>query len=123
MRLKGSGGFTLLEVLVAVAILGASLAVLLSAVNKGLDLGFKSKNMIIASSLAQRRLAEIELEGYPEPGETSGGFEDAPGFMWYQRATPFTVPELGIEMIFIRLTVSWDEGNENLEVFFAMPKL
>src|SRR3990172_8569998 len=86
-----SGGFTLLEVLVAVAILCAALAVLLGAVNKDLILASQSKNLVIASALAQRKLSEIELGGFPEEGEREGEFTEPPGFKYYSSVTPLGI--------------------------------
>ncbi len=116
-------GFTLLEVLVAVAILGASLAVLLGAVNKDLILASQSKNLVVAGALAQKKLAEIELEGFPVEGENEGEFTEAPGFKWYISVTPLGIPGLGTEIRVVRLLITWDEGKKDFEVTLAMSNL
>ena len=118
-----NSGFILLEVLVAVAILGASLAVLLGAVNKDLILASQSKNLVIASALAQRRLSEIELGGLPEEGEREGEFTEAPGFKWYSSVTPLGIPGLDTETRLVRLLITWDEGKKDFEVTLAMSNL
>ena len=118
-----NSGFILLEVLVAVAILGASLAVLLGAVNKDLILASQSKNLVIASALAQRRLSEIELGGLPEEGEREGEFTEAPGFKWYSSVTPLGIPGLNTETRLVRLLITWDEGKKEFEVTLAMSNL
>jgi|GEM_PF-372698 len=117
---SGSGGFTLLEVIIAVAILGASLAILLGAVNKNLILASRSKNLSIASSLAQQKLGEIELAGYPEVGEEQGVFEESPGFSWYLSVLPYNIEQLGTEIRVVLLTVTWDEGQKELTVATAI---
>jgi general secretion pathway protein I len=116
-------GFTLLEVLVAVVILGTALTVLLGAVNKNLILASRSKNLTIAGILAQEKLTEIELEGYPQPREEKGEFEGAPGFNWFLSIKPFEISELGIEIRTVRLLITWDEGKESLEVTMAISDL
>ena len=116
-------GFTLLEVLVAVAILGAALAVLLGAVNKDLILASQSKNLVVASALAQRKLSEIELEGFPEEGEKEGEFAEAPGFKWFVSVTPLGLPGLDTEIRVVRLLITWDEGKKDFEVTLAMSNL
>lgn len=113
-------GFALLEVLVAVAILGASLAVLLAAVNRSLVLNAESKGLLTASSLAQVRLAEIELEGFPEAGAGSGVFEDHPGFEWSVVIDPLILPELEAEIMLVELTIFWEEGEKQFVVSYAI---
>ncbi len=120
VRNGGERGFTLLEVLVAVAILGTSVAVLLTAVHRSLELGFKSKALVQATALAQKRIAEIELEGLPEAGESEGVFEEAPGYRWHQVVEPYTVPVIGTELSIVTLVVTWGDKNDNLEVSFAL---
>jgi len=116
-------GFTLLEVLVAVVILGTALTVLLGAVNKNLILASRSKNLTIAGILAQEKLTEIELEGYPQAREEKGEFEEAPGFSWFLSVKPFEISELGIEIRTVRLLITWEEGRESLEVTMAISDL
>ena len=115
-----SRGFSLLEVIIAVAILGASLAILLGAVNKNLVLASRSKNLTIASSLAQQKMGEIELQGYPQEGEDSGVFEEAPGFNWYLRVLPYDIEQLGTEIRVVILTVTWDEEQKDFTVATAI---
>jgi general secretion pathway protein I len=118
-----NSGFTLLEVLIAVAILGSALAVLLGSVNKNLILASQSKNLVIAGALAQRKLSEIELEGFPEEGEIEGEFTEVPGFRWYISVTPLGLPGLDTEIRMVRLLISWDEGEKDFEVTLAMSNL
>lgn len=117
---KATLGFTLLEVLVAVAILGSALAVLLSAVNRNLIIASDSKNLAIAGMLAQKKLSEIELEGFPEPRREQGEFEEAPGFRWQLSVIPINIRQLGIEIRAIYLVVMWDEGKKDFEITMAM---
>ncbi len=117
---SGMRGFSLLEVIIAVAILGASLAILLGAVNKNLILASRSKNLSIASSLAQQKLGEIELSGYPEEGEEQGVFEESPGFSWYLTVLPYNIEQLGTEIRIVMLTVTWDEGQREFTVATAI---
>jgi len=116
-------GFTLLEVLVAVVILGTALAVLLAAVNRNLVLASKSKNLTIAGILAQKKITEVELEGFPEIREQQGEFEEAPGFKWFLSVRPFEISQLGTEIRVIRLLITWDEGEEDFEVTLAVADL
>lgn len=57
----GQGGFTLLEVLVALAILGTVVAGWLAAFGSELRTMARSSEVVTAASLARERLASIEL--------------------------------------------------------------
>ncbi len=116
----GKSGFTLLEVIIAVAIIGSSLAILLGAVNKNLLLASQSKNITIASFLAQRKMGEVEVEGFPEIGNQEGSFEDYPEFKWYLSVQPYNIEQLGTEIRIVILTVSWDEGSREFTVATAI---
>ena len=116
----GKSGFTLLEVIIAVAIIGSSLAILLGAVNKNLVLASQSKNITIASFLAQRKMGEIEVEGLPAIGNQEGVFEEHPEFRWYLSVQPYNIEQLGTEIRIVILTVSWDEGSREFTVATAI---
>jgi len=113
-------GFTLLEVIIAVAIMGASLAILLGAVNRNLVLASQSKNQSIAQTLAQQKITEIELEGYPEVGQEQGAFEEFPGFYWYVNILPYDIEQLGTEIRIVMVDIAWDEGNKVFKVATAI---
>ncbi len=116
-------GFLLLEVLVAVAILGSALAVLLGSVDRNLILTSQSKDLVFAETLAQRKLAEIELGGFPDQRQDQGDFTDAPGFKWFLSIVPSSVPGLNTETRTIDLIITWDEGRKRFELTLAMANL
>jgi general secretion pathway protein I len=74
MNSRGSG-FTLLEVMVAIAILGTALVSLLSLHHQSLQSVIRAQNMTRASMLAQSVMTEAELERFPDLGRTSGDFQ------------------------------------------------
>ena len=113
-------GFTLLEVIIAVAIMGAALAILLGAVNRNLVQASKSKNQSIAQALAQQVMTQIELEGYPEVGQDQGNFEDFPGFAWYVNVLPYDIEQLGTEIRIVMVDIAWDEGRQVFKVATAI---
>ncbi|HBR50769.1 MAG TPA: hypothetical protein DEA71_11855, partial [Nitrospira sp.] len=63
-------GFTLLEVLLAIALLAIALPVLLGLRNFDLDLQSRATELTAATLLAQEKLLEIELAGQYSVGET-----------------------------------------------------
>ena len=112
----GQKGFTLLEVIIAVAIMGASLAILLGAVNRNLVMASQSKNQSIAYALAQQKIGEIEMQGYPQVGQEQGTFEEFPGFDWYVNVLPYDIEQLGTEIRIVMVDIAWDEGNQVFKV-------
>ncbi len=117
---KRDKGFTLLEVIIAVAIMGASMAILLGSVNRNLVVASKSKNQSIAYSLAQQKIGEIELQGYPQVGRDQGTFEEFPGFNWYVNVLPYDIEQLGTEIRIVMVDIAWDEGNQVFQVATAI---
>ncbi len=84
---KRARGFTLLEVMIAIAILGTALAGLLGLHHQSLQSVIRSQDMTRASMLAQAVMTEAELERFPDPGTTTGDFQASfPGqfrdFQW-----------------------------------------
>jgi general secretion pathway protein I len=68
-------GFTLLEVMVAIAILGIALLGLLGLHHQSLQSVIRAQDTTRAAMLAQAVMTEAELERYPEPGTTRGDFQ------------------------------------------------
>jgi general secretion pathway protein I len=96
--LRSHSGFTLIEVLVAVAILAIAMVAILKANVQNLDALTKSREMTTASLLAASKLAEIEAAGVANWGESQGDFgEDYPEFTWQVETTSTEVE--GLERI------------------------
>ena len=67
--------FTLIEVMVAIAILGIALLGLLGLHHQSLQSVIRAQQTTRAAMLAQAVMTEAELERFPELGATSGDFE------------------------------------------------
>jgi general secretion pathway protein I len=96
-RGHGGAGFTLLEVLVAVAILGIALVSLLGLHVKNLALVDRDRRVTEATLLAQARMTEIETGPPPELGLTRGDFQERypdryPDLGWEEEVLPPPVP-------------------------------
>jgi type II secretion system protein I len=79
--------FTLLEVMVAIAILGIALLGLLGLQHQSMQSVIRAQQATRASMLAQAVMTEAELERYPDLGRSSGDFESSfpgefPDFRW-----------------------------------------
>jgi len=125
---SGERGFTLLEVLLAIALLAIALPILLGLRNFDLDLHERATELRMATLLAQEKLLEAELAGVYPIGETIGDFRNAPlgapatvaaseraaGYRWKRTIATTPLP-LTRE---VRVKVSWPRGvsEETVEV-------
>lgn len=80
-------GFTLVEVLVALTILGLSLAVLLHTISSGLDASRRAKAQTIAAAHAQNLLDQAGVTLPLDKPLQTGSFPD--GALWQLRIEPF----------------------------------
>lgn len=68
-------GFTLLEVMVAMAVLGIALLALLTLHHQSLQSVIHSRDISRAGMLCQTIMTQAELEQFPQRGVTKGNFE------------------------------------------------
>ena len=81
--LRSSSGFTLLEVMVAVAIIAIALVAALGSQSQGVSLATEAKFITTSVFLAQGKMAEFEIMEPDDLGSESGDFgEDFPGYRW-----------------------------------------
>jgi type II secretion system protein I len=110
MKPRGNrDGFTLFEVLVALAILAAGLLGLLELLSGSLRLSGGARDVTAASLYASQRLEEALLEPRPVEGRETGLFG---GKYRWTTDTSF-LPEQGDERfqaMRVRVTVSWIDG-------------
>ncbi|MDH3976737.1 MAG: prepilin-type N-terminal cleavage/methylation domain-containing protein [Deltaproteobacteria bacterium] len=101
----GEKGFTLLEVMVAIAVISISLIVLLYAQNSNITRSYHSRCLTRAALLGQKILSESSLSE-PEPGTWEGKEElDDMTLRWEKRVEPSIVE--GMRKLTIR--VSWGD--------------
>ncbi len=74
-----STGFTLLEILVAVSILGVAMVSLLGLHARNLRLIAQTQDLTTAAMLASERVARLKADGFPELGVTEGRFDQDEG--------------------------------------------
>src|SRR5690349_10267161 len=80
-------GFTLLEVLIAVAVLGIALLALLSLDHQDLQSVIRGQEISRAAMLGEALMTNAELERFPPVGRTSGNFDQMysgqyPNYRW-----------------------------------------
>ncbi len=86
-RRRARAGFTLIEVLVSMAILSMVLVILLQNHGMSIRLSERARKSSIAANLARDLMTEVEIEGFPEIGVEEGDFTQTypglyPGFTW-----------------------------------------
>ena len=84
-----NAGFSLLEVLVAMAILATAFAAVLRLHSDSMDMVIASRAHTKALELAQYKMTEIELSGIEKAGLLSGDFTELdPDYRWEIRMEP-----------------------------------
>lgn len=117
-------GFTLLEVMIAVAFLAVALTTLLGSQMQSISYANNAKFETMAALLAQGKMSEITLlDGSSLSGDSGDFGEDYPGYTWKT-----TVSEISIEgadpiadyLKQIDLTVSWGVFSYNTRLYHYM---
>ena len=116
MRSTGAAGFTLLEVLVAVAIVAIALVAFMGLHLHSLDDTIRAQDLTTAVLLAQGKLAT--MGEFPDTGETQGKFEgpELERFQWATAVTERTLDDLGggkpVTVRHLEVTVRWADGQQ-----------
>ncbi|HZR83060.1 MAG TPA: prepilin-type N-terminal cleavage/methylation domain-containing protein [Candidatus Binatia bacterium] len=96
----GAAGFTLLEVVVAMAVLAIAFTAMLGLHVRSLKLAAREQQYTQALLLARTLLTDVELQQpVPPPGTSSGDFESRfpgryPGFLWQQTVNEIPIAEI-----------------------------
>lgn len=107
---KEKDGFTLVEILVTLTLLAAALPALLQAFTTATRNQALSDNSTTALYLLKFRMAEIEMEGYPDVGQESGEFGENTRYLW--RSVVEDIESEEVENIRrVTVTVTWQHKN------------
>jgi len=109
--LNCKGGFTLIEIMIALAIIGMVLATVLYTVNYHADIAYENAMLTEMYLLAKEKIREMELN----PMESSGSIPETD---FRYRNTLNKMPELGI--IEIRTTITGNNRDVTLKKFIIM---
>ena len=121
-------GFTLLEVVIALAILGIGLTVIMELFSGGLRLGRTSQEYTKAVNYASTKMEEISAQDTIEEGGDEGQFDDT--FRWQvgvekvdllpgDKGTDFKPPA---DLYHIRVSVAWKSGSKERTASFETYK-
>ena len=126
---KGDNGFTLLEVMVAIALIAIALMAVLGSQSQSISLAGEARFNTTAALLAQSKMAEIESQDPDELTADSGDFdEDFPGYAWELAVSNAMLdrPEnVSDHLKQIDLTIAWGEDEQYqyvLRVYRFFPK-
>ena len=75
-------GFTLLEVMIAVAIMSMALVAAIGSQSQSVSLATQAKFFTTATFLAQSKMADLEAKAPDNLSSDAGVFEDFPGYRW-----------------------------------------
>ena len=107
-------GFTLLEVMVAMAIIAIALTAVLGSQSQSVSLASEAKFSTTAPLLAQSKMAQIEVMELKDLNDDSGDFgDDFPGYTWQLsvKNVAFEEPVSVAERLRqIDLKISWNDG-------------
>lgn len=96
-RQSSAQGFTLLEVMIAVAVLAIALVSLLGSQSQTISIATDARFDTIAALLAQEKMAEIRLQDFEQVESESGIFEDGfSEFSWNTEVVPVLEDDISI---------------------------
>jgi prepilin-type N-terminal cleavage/methylation domain-containing protein len=117
-----SRGFTLLEIMVAVALLGLVLVTLLGLKNRTMQDVMLADHITTATLLAKREMTELlqNRASRPQESEIEDKFEEEEfsDYTWKKTFTPLMIdtPNGPIKITEIKVAVLWQEGNRQESV-------
>jgi general secretion pathway protein I len=114
-------GFTLMEVMVAVALIAVALTTLLGSQSQSVSFANSAKFETMAALLARGKMSELITQGNDELSGTGGDFgEEYPGYAWEAEVSDFTIE--GAENVSdhlkqVDLTVTWGVFSYSLRLY------
>jgi general secretion pathway protein I len=120
---EADGGFTLLEVLVALAILSLSLGVLLAVFSQSLERAHRNQRAMQARLLAQALLEQSTAPGGLSLGKKNG--QNPEGLRWTIDVKPYgtTDEQTAWFPVQVKVDVAWRDGDTVRDVEFETLRL
>lgn len=106
-------GFTLIEIMISLAVLGISLVVLLGLRNRDIAISSEANHIVEAALLARERITLFSMEKDKETIEKKGNFEDPnQDYKW-----AIAINETGFPQIQeLSVDVLWNEQNREEKI-------
>ncbi|MCX8122967.1 MAG: type II secretion system minor pseudopilin GspI [Spirochaetes bacterium] len=106
-------GFTLIEILVAIAILSIAMLGIMSAVSSGILGITKNKNLTIAMLIAQSQMNKFLIDNQRGPDLEDEPVSEYPGFSFSRTITRYENAMIGpIDAYKVVITVKWIERQQ-----------
>jgi len=105
MSRRRESGYILLEVILAVALVGLSLGILMDCLGRCLAAARSIQNYTHAEILLANKACEFRLDRAKDTLDQEGDFPDQPGFDWRRAFAPTQTKGLWEQTI----TVTWQE--------------
>jgi type II secretion system protein I len=113
---KSADGFTLLEVMVALAIIAFAVVTYVHSQNTGMALLNESTNVTVATLISQGRMVVLESSNVSGSLEREGTFDELEyaAFRWKERVVSTPLPNI----LEAHVEVSWDDnrGRRSVEL-------
>lgn len=114
-------GFTLLEVMIAVALIAIALTTLLGSQSQSVSFANSAKFETMAALLAQSKMSEITVQEPDELRSDSGDFgDDYPGYAWEVNVSDIVIPGMDNISDYLKqvdLTVTWGVFSYNVRLY------
>ena len=121
IKIPRNKGFTLLEVIIAVAIIAIALTTLLGSQSQSVSFANSAKFETMAALLAQSKMSEVEIQEKDALASGSGDFgDDYPGYAWEVTVSDIFIGEafnLSDYLKQVDLTVTWGVFSYNLRLY------
>jgi general secretion pathway protein I len=112
---RKEGGFTLLEVIVAMALFAAGIVALFQLYSGALRLSAGSRDAAASSIYARQRMEEALLAPNPVDGVEGGTFGDR--YRWeVETSVVPSAEEPPYDEVHVRVTVTWRDGGDERSV-------
>jgi type II secretion system protein I len=113
------GGFTLIEMLVTLALIALVMPAAMRGISLSMQLGGQSRKEIEAVALARTQLTELLITGDWENGARNGDFgSDWPGYKWNVDVSNWTESS-NDSLRQLELTVTWPSRNTTRKCVLA----
>jgi len=114
-------GFTLLEVMIAVALIAIALTTLLGSQSQSVSFANSAKFETMAALLAQSKMSEITVQKPDELTSDSGDFgDDYPGYAWEVNVSDIAIAGMDNISDYLKqvdLTVTWGVFSYNVRLY------
>ena len=121
MKFLHNRGFSLLEVMIAVALIAIALTTLLGSQAQSVSYANSAKFETMAALLAQSKMSEITVQDADSLSSDSGDFgDDYPGYAWEATVSDISIEGLDTISNYLKqvdLTVTWGVFNYNIRLY------